>query len=249
MKLNQRQQNILQLLNRQGKVSVAELAEKTAVSVVTIRHDLTLLEQENYLKREHGFAVLLDIDNVDDRLRVNFTQKQALAQLAATLIEPGDTIFIEGGSSNALLARVLARQSDLTIITANLYIASLLKNSPVEVILLGGLLQSKSENVVGPLTKQLIKQIHFNKAFIGIDGFHAEYGFTGRDMMRAEVIDTVLEKNAENIIISESSKFGKIYPYSLQAAGFIKKIVTDNKITPEQEAQFKRLHIEMLKLD
>lgn len=247
MKIKKRHQTILQLLNEQGKISVTELSEKTQVSVVTIRQDLTLLEQQNYLKREHGFAVLLDIDNVSDRLRLNFLLKQQLAQLAATLVIPGDTIFIEGGSSNALLARVLSQQTDVTIITTSLYIAELLKEAKVDVIILGGLLQAKSENVVGSLTKQCIRQVHFNKAFIGIDGFHPEYGFTGRDMMRAEVINTVLEKNVENIIIADSSKFDQIYPYTVSPIQAINKIVTDEKITQIQQQQFKQLGIEVIK--
>lgn len=234
---------ILQLVNEKGKISVAELSEKTNVSVVTIRHDLNMLEAENYLKREHGFAVLLDVDRVDDRMRLNFTAKQALAKAALTLVNAGDTLFVEGGSANAFFARELVKLSDITVITPNLYIAEILKNSHVDVLLLGGFVQSKSENLIGPITRDNIRNINFNKAFIGFDGFHADYGFTGRDMMRAEVINAVLEKQIETIMMSDSSKIGTIHPYSLKPIGAIKCLVTDKNITKLHRQQIEALGI------
>lgn len=233
--MNERQKLILELLNKQGRISVAKLAKKTAVSEVTIRNDLTLLENQGYLKRVHGSAVTLDSDNVNDRMLVNFPVKQKLAQCAASLVQSGDTIFIEGGSANAILARELAKQSNITIITVSFYIASLLKEALCDVVLLGGLLQKKSESVVGPLTRSCIQQIHFNKAFVGIDGFQPESGFTGRDMMRTEIINAVLSKGGENIVISDSSKFGQIHLYGLEPQTAISRIITDDGLPAEYE--------------
>ena len=82
-------------------------------------------------------------------------------------------------------------------------------------ILLGGIYQKRSESMVGPLTRQFIQQVHFSKAFIGIDGWQAETGFTGRDMMRADVVNAVLEKGCEAIVLSDSSKFNVVHPYPL----------------------------------
>ncbi len=82
-------------------------------------------------------------------------------------------------------------------------------------ILLGGIYQKRSESMVGPLTRQFIQQVHFSKAFIGIDGWQAETGFTGRDMMRADVVNAVLEKHCEAIILSDSSKFSAVHPIRL----------------------------------
>ncbi|MCL7707411.1 DeoR family transcriptional regulator, partial [Enterobacter kobei] len=116
------------------------------------------------------------------------------------LVNPGEPVFIENCSSNALLARTLAEQKDVTIITVSSYIAHLLKETRCEVILLGGIYQKKSESMVGPLTRQYVQQVHFSKAFIGIDGWQPETGFTGRDMMRTDVVNAVLEKECEAIV-------------------------------------------------
>lgn len=246
--MNERQKLILELLNSKGRISVTKLAQRTGVSEVTIRNDLTFLENQGYLKRVHGSAVTLDSDNVNDRMLLNFPMKQKLAQYAASLVKSGDTVFIEGGSANAILARELADQSNITIITVSFYIASLLKDASCEVVLLGGLLQKKSESVVGPLTRSCIQQIHFNKAFVGVDGFHSESGFTGRDMMRTEIINTVLSKGAENIIISDSSKFGQIHLYSLEPQSSITRLITDDQLADEYERVLNDMNITVNKV-
>lgn len=105
--MNSRQQTILQMVIDQGQVSVTDLAKATGVSEVTIRQDLNTLEKLSYLRRAHGFAVSLDSDDVETRMMSNYTLKRELAEFAASLVQPGETIFIENGSSNALLARTL----------------------------------------------------------------------------------------------------------------------------------------------
>ena len=167
--MNSRQQLILQMVIDQGRVSVVDLAKTTGVSEVTIRQDLNLLEKQSYLRRAHGYAVPLDSDDVETRMMNNYALKRELAEFAASLVNNGETVFIENGSSNALLARTLADQKNITIITVSSYIAHLLKETHCEVILLGGIYQKKSESMVGPLTRQYVQQVHFSKAFIGID--------------------------------------------------------------------------------
>ena len=238
--MNLRQQTILQLVNDRRRISVNELARASGVSEVTIRQDLNLLEKRSYLKRVHGSAVALESDDVDARMMSNFTLKQRLAQYAAAQVNDGETIFIESGSANALLARYIAERKRITLITVSHYIANLLKETDCDVIVLGGMYQKKSETVVGPLTRLCIQQVHFNKAFIGIDGFQAETGFTGRDMMRADVVSAVLAKGVENIVLTDSSKFGQIQPNPLAQPGQISRVITDSRLALEYQHQLKR---------
>ncbi|HBR6996132.1 TPA: DeoR/GlpR transcriptional regulator [Klebsiella aerogenes] len=228
--MNARQQSILQMVIDKGRMSVADLARMTGVSEVTIRQDLNSLEKQSYLRRTHGFAVPLDSEDVETRMMTNFAIKRELAARAASLVAAGETVFIENGSSNALLARTLAERGDITIITVSSYIAHLLKEMPGEVILLGGIYQKRSESMVGPLTRQCIQQVHFSKAFIGVDGWQSETGFTGRDMMRADVVNAVLEKQCEAIVLSDSSKFSVVHPYPLGPVARFNRIITDNNL-------------------
>lgn len=237
--MNKRHQIILELINNKKKISVNELSELTKVSLVTIRNDLSILEQQNYVKRTHGFAEILDRDFMSERMDVNFSLKQKLAKYSLSLINEGDSVFIEGGSTNSLLARELLNfKGEIVVITVCTYIATLLRDAPFDVILFGGLLQAKSESVIGPLTRTCINQTHFNKTFLGIDGYSPDFGFTGRDMMRAEVINAVLNKGAENFVISDSSKFGLVYPYTIDSDK-IKQVITDSDINSNMEKSLK----------
>ncbi len=238
--MNSRQQIILQMVIDKGRVSVVELAKTTGVSEVTIRQDLNLLEKQSYLRRAHGYAVPIDSEDVETRMMNNFALKRELANFAASLVNNGETVFIENGSSNALLARTLAEQKDVTIVTVSSYIAHLLKETPCEVVLLGGIYQKKSESMVGPLTRQFVQQVHFSKAFIGIDGWQAETGFTGRDMMRSDVVNAVLEKGCEAIVLSDSSKFGAVHPYTMGPVSRFSRVITDNRLSETDHAQLQR---------
>lgn len=246
--MHKRHQKILELINNRQKISVNELSKLTNVSVVTIRNDLSYLEEQNFIKRTHGFAEILDRDVMSERIQLNFSLKQRLAKYALNFIEDGDSIFIEGGSTNALLARELLNfEGEIVVITVCTYIAQLLKEAKFDVILLGGLLQAKSDSVIGPLTRMCITQTHFNKAFLGIDGYHPEMGFTGRDMMRAEVINCVLDKGAQNYVITDSSKFGSVFAYTI-AIDKIKHIITDNDLDINFENDIMKKSINVYKL-
>ncbi|MEW7314899.1 DNA-binding transcriptional regulator YciT [Buttiauxella gaviniae] len=243
--MNSRQQIILQMVIDQGRMSVTDLAKKTGVSEVTIRQDLNLLEKKSYLKRAHGYAVPLDSEDVETRMMNNYSLKRHLADFAATLVNDGETIFIENGSCNALLARALAEQKKITLITVSSYIAHLLKDTDCEVVLLGGIYQKKSESMVGPLTRQFIQQVHFSKAFIGIDGFLPETGFTSRDMMRADVVNTVLEKGSETIVLTDSTKFGAMHPYTLGPISSINRVITDDGLSDNASQQLQESGVQL----
>jgi len=245
--MHPRHSEIIHLVNQHKRVLVAELAVHTGVSEVTIRQDLTQLEKQGYLKRVHGGATALQSDDVGDRMQIRFDIKQKLAQRAADLVVSGETVLIEGGSTNALLARLLADRGDVTLITPSAYIAHMLRDSSAELILLGGVYQHQGESLVGPLTRLCIEHTHFSTAFIGIDGFHRDTGFTSRNMMRADVVRAILNKNQRNIILTDSSKFGQIYPTSLEPLDKISVVVT-NSGAPEEDLRWLTQHGMLLEL-
>lgn len=244
--MNSRQNEILQIVNKRKRVQVTDLSDLVGVSGVTIRQDLNFLEQQGYLKRVHGAAMALQSDDVNARLEVRFDIKQQLANKAADLVAPNETVLIEGGSANALLARTLADRGDVTIITPSAYIAHLIRNSSANIILLGGVYQHQGESLVGPLTKLCIQNIHFSTAFLGIDGYHQDTGFTSRDMMRAEIAETIIGKNRRNIVLTDSSKFGQIYPSSIGKTSEISILLTDDSAPTEDIETLKNQGVEVL---
>lgn len=244
--LNKRQTKILELLGHSDEISVSELAKKLKVSSVTIRHDLNLLENEGLLKRIHGGAVLKDADNIDNRLGINYDKKLRIARKVATLVNDGETILIESGSTNSLLARELINKN-VTIITTNIYIArQFRKEKEADVIILGGLYQHESESLVGKITKNCIDQIHFDKAFIGIDGYTPETGFTLRDLFRAEISAYIIRKSQEVFIVSDSSKFGKTGLTNICSACDIQHIATDDELDKSYIKEFRDAGIDII---
>lgn len=185
--MNERQKSILRILGQDGELTVSELAERFEVSGVTIRQDLDDLQDQGLLRRIHGGAVLNNEEDILRRMGINYETKLAIAQKAASYVASGDTIFIEAGSTNALLARQLADRSGIRIVTNNVFIARTLKDSVVDVALVGGVYQHDSECVVGTLAMAGLETLNFSKMFIGVDGFTEEHGFTCADMMRADV--------------------------------------------------------------
>ncbi|MFM2483991.1 DeoR family transcriptional regulator [Celerinatantimonas yamalensis] len=236
--MNARRSEIIQIVNQRYRVSVTELAQHTGVSEVTIRQDLNYLEQLGYIKRIHGAAVAVDNDDIAAQMEVRFGTKQKLAERAAALVEPGETVMIEGGSTNALLARVLAERGDITLVTSSAYVAHLLRNTNADIILLGGVYQHQGESLVGSLTRYCIEKVHFSTAFIGIDGFHQDTGFTSRDMMRADVVEAILAKQKRNIILTDASKFGLIFPTTLGGSIDAFDMLVTGKDAPESDIHY-----------
>ncbi|GAM68614.1 transcriptional regulatory protein yciT [Vibrio sp. JCM 19236] len=97
--------------------------------------------------------------------------------------------------------------------------------------------QHQGESLVGPLTKLCIENIHFSTAFLGVDGFHQDTGFTSRDMMRADIAETILAKKRRNIVLTDSSKFGQIYPSTIGSISQISLLLTDES-APKEDLEF-----------
>jgi len=244
--LNDRQKKILKLFDSDSQASVKKLAEELGVSTVTIRQDLNFLESEGLLKRVHGGAVMKDADDIESRLGVNYEKKLRIARKVATFIKGGDTILIESGSTNALLARELA-DKDVTIITTNVYIArQFRKGGQARVILAGGVYQQGSESLVGKITKEFTDRINFDKAFIGVDGYTSAAGFTSRDLFRAEVSGHIISRCGDVFIVTDSSKFGKTELTNICYLRDIQHIATDDDLDSEYAAEFKKAGIDLI---
>lgn len=236
--MNRRQRRIIDCLNTGNMTSVRDLARLLDVSAVTVRQDLTHLENEGFLRRVHGGAVLQSADDISKRLVVNYENKQRIARAAAGFVREGESILIESGSTNAILVKELGKREGVTIITSNVFIArQLKKNMHASIILLGGLYQHESESLVGSLAKLCLDNVNFSKAFIGVDGFTIESGFTSTDMMRAEISAHIVRKGAEVFVVTDSSKFGRVHLTNLFHPRDIRHVITDAGI-PEKEKSF-----------
>ena len=233
--MNKRHAELLELVNVSGRIEVTSLSEKLNVSQVTIRKDLVLLEEKGLLKREHGFAVMISSDDINNRLAFNYDVKHKIAVLAANIVENGETVMIESGSCCALLAQELAtNKRDVTIITNSAFIASYIRECPyAKVVLLGGDYQTESQVVVGPVTRKCIESFYVDKLFLGTDGFTQKMGFTGKNLMRTETVRAMAENANKVIVLTESTKFSKQGVVSQFKTKEVAVLVTDSKIPEE----------------
>ena len=237
--MQMRQSTILNMLSRKKRLTVTELAEILDVSEVTVRKDLSQLEDRGLLRREHGYATIVNTDDVMNRLSFNYDVKRKIAQKALTSVRDGETIMIESGSCCALLAEeIVSNKRDITIITNSVFIATFLRHKVgARIILLGGEYQNESQVMIGPLVKICAVNFHVDKFFIGTDGFN-EVGAMSGDLMRAEAVRNMAVSANKTIILTESKKFVQIGVVPLLPYEQINTIYTDGEI---EESTIKKL--------
>ena len=203
--------DILRIVNEKQKVEVTELAEALSVSGVTIRKDLDAMEEKGLLRREHGYACAVSSDDINNRLAYNYEVKARIARAAAEIVEDGETVMIESGSSCAMLAEILANERrDVNIITNSAFIADYVRHIGTNgITLLGGDYQRESQVMIGPLVRICAREFFVDKLFMGTDGFIPQVGFTCSDLSRAEAMRNLAESARKVMILTDSTKFSQ----------------------------------------
>ncbi|MDR0284349.1 MAG: DeoR/GlpR family DNA-binding transcription regulator [Propionibacteriaceae bacterium] len=227
--MGDRRSAILEYVIERERVDVGDLADRFAVSQVTIRKDLDHLERQGLVHREHGFAVAMAPDDLRSRLAYHHDQKRRIAAAAAGLVTSGDTVMIESGSCCALLAAELAAtKRGVTIVTNSAFIADYVRASAgTAVVLLGGDYQAESQVTVGPLAEQCLAGFHVGQLFAGIDGYTPQTGFTARNHLRAAVVKAMAGRADRVILLTESAKFSRQGAVPLLDAAAVDQVVTD----------------------
>ena len=230
-KMQIRYDKILNIVSKAKIISVVELSKALNVSEVTIRKDLSHLESRGLLKREHGYATMINTDDVMNRLSFNYELKRRIAQKALEIIRDGETLMIESGSCCAILAEEIAKnRRDITIIANSAFIANFIRSKiGAHLILLGGEFQNESQVMVGPLIKITVDNFHVDKFFIGTDGFNTQGAMSG-DLMRAEAVRNMSQNANQTIILTESKKFSQSGTVMLLPYEKIVSIYTDDQI-------------------
>ena len=235
MTLKERHTALLEYLTEHGKTEVATLADYLNTSKVTIRKDLDTLSERGIIKRERGYALLKDPDDINYRMAFHYDNKQRIAHAAASLVQDGETLIIESGSTCALFAEELAKhKQNITIITNSVYLADYVADyNTVEIILLGGTLQPKGRSLVGPLTKQAIQNFHVDKIFAGTDGFSRDFGFTGEDLIRTDTLREMIKSATHTYILADSTKFRQAGAVAYLRCPDVNQLITDSGILDE----------------
>ncbi|RIW14223.1 transcriptional repressor AgaR [Vibrio harveyi] len=231
----ERRQQIMAHICRHGSGKVDDFVEHYNVSAVTIRHDLNLLEKEGCVFRCYGGATLNPNFAFDQPLyrkdQLNRSAKQAIAQAAASLIQDGEAIILDSGTTIGLMPQYLVNKQQLVVMTNALNTAyQLSKMENVELHVVGGSLRRASCSLIGNHGEQQIRSYLFDKLFLGVDGFDLLAGVTTPDNQEAQVNRAMCEVARQVIAVTDSSKFGRKSFCMIRAASQIDVLVTDRNI-------------------
>jgi len=247
MLLDQRRQSILQEIEKEGFVSLQVLVERVGVSESTIRRDLEYLDRIGQIRRTRGGASYVgeSLTGFEERGTFALAEKQAVARVAASLIQPGEPVLLDGGTTTLEVARQLIGRS-LQVVTNSLPISSLLLNQPqIELIQIGGYLYPKTGVALGPLAIAALSQLHVRRLFMSVGGI-SEAGLFNSNSLLVETERAMLDAAEEIVVVTDSSKIGHSALAHLCPLNRVHRLVVDSGIPPKWREIFENAGIEVL---
>lgn len=227
----ERHKRILDLVRAGNPVKVIELSEMLDVSESTIRRDLQDLEQAGLLQRTHGGAVSSQLGlelSFGDREVQLLEEKRSMADVAASLVEDGETVLLDAGTTTLEIAKAL-RNKKITVATNSMEIVHVfMEGSEVNVIVLGGALRKNIHSLVGPITDVTLKKLYFDKVFLAANAVDIEFGATTQNMIEAQTKATMVTVGREIYLVADHSKFGKRCFAKICGLEEITGLITDN---------------------
>ena len=208
---SERKKLILEELSKYKIVSLEKLVGLLDTSESTVRRDLDELESENKLRRVHGGAELphslQEEETIQEKSVKNLQEKKLIAQKAASLIKEKDVIFVDAGSTTAFLIKELERK-DITVVTNSIHHAAQLVDKQIPTVIIGGGVKMTTDASIGGVALNQINQLHFDRAFIGMNGVDEGY-YTTPDMEEGAVKRAILENAKQTYVLADSSKIGQ----------------------------------------
>ena len=249
----ERQNRILDLLREKGSVRVASLSEEFDVSEITIRRDLDNLEQRNLLERTHGGAVRSRHLRVEplytEKYREQFEAKKRIGRAAAALVDPGEAIFVNSGSTTLQIFQHLGGRG-VRVTTSNAGAITECQDLDVDLVLTGGAYRGQSHSFVGPIALHSLQQVCASKTFIGVDGISLRYGLTTPSLEEAEVARAMMDyTHGDVIIVADHTKAGRVADSITAPLDKVDVIVTDAAFDPDYRQQLEKQGIRVIIAD
>jgi DeoR/GlpR family transcriptional regulator of sugar metabolism len=247
----ERQQQILEAVQSNRQVTVAELSHQFGVSEVTIRRDLRELADQGVLRRAHGGAVAAAPASPEAPVIRRMIQaescKECIGRAAAALVSDGESVLIGSGSTTTYVARHLVDRKDLTVVTNALTVAIELASAQrVTVVVTGGVMRESELSLIGHIAEQSLREVRVDKVIIGIPAISLEKGLTNDYLPEVMTDRTIIEMAHDLILVADHTKFGKVASAYLAPVERITTLVTDAKADPEMLARLERMGIQII---
>ncbi|MEH7110269.1 DeoR/GlpR family DNA-binding transcription regulator [Bacillus sp. JJ1764] len=235
----ERHQIILQLLKDRNTVKIQDIMELTNSSESTIRRDLSQLEDQKFLKRIHGGASRLQgklqEPSMIEKSSKNLHEKRLIAQYAASLVEEGDCIYLDAGSTIFEMVEFLPSKNIVVVTNGLMHVAPLLIKG-IPTYLIGGFVKPITNAFIGRGALESLDLYRFDKCFMGVNGIHPQFGFTTPDQEEAMVKQKAISLSRESYVLADNTKFAEI-SFAKIAEIHEASIIT-NELEPETENQY-----------
>ena len=251
----ERRRRIMDMIQARGGASVEELAQSLAVSTSTVRRDLVWLANRNLISRTWGGGVTQDalaVRRTTDlslgrRERENPAQKAAIARVAASLVNDGEAVVIDAGSTTELMVPHLLTRQQLTVITTSLRLAWDLGGQPnIELIVAGGHVQQRAGSLVGLLAEQALSQLYVDTAFLGARGLSPQEGLTNPVLEELPVKRLMLKIARRSVALVDSAKWGRVFMGLIAPVSSFNVIVTDAGVPEAMRREVELLGTEVI---
>jgi DeoR family transcriptional regulator of aga operon len=251
MLIDERRQHVMSLIQRDGRVLVSELSDTLGISRITIRKDLDYLESKGLVQRTHGGALapqgsaMLD-PSLKEKEHHQLKEKQRIAAAAVKLVKEGQCVLLDSGTTTTAIARSLREFSRLTVITNAVNIAAELAGTDFDVILTGGSLRKNSFSLVGPLAEDVLREMHADILFLGVDGFDSKVGLTTPNVLESRVNRAMVNAAKKVVAVCDSTKFSRRSLALIVVPSAIHTVITDDQIADEDAEALKSAGIEVI---
>ncbi|OFY61902.1 MAG: alkaline phosphatase [Bacteroidetes bacterium RBG_13_42_15] len=246
-----RREKILEMIQEDGHVKVADLSRIFKVSEVTVRQDLEKLESEGMIMRDHGGAFLKSITSQVRSFalqqRDNMDKKMLIGKKAADFVLNGDTIILDSGTTITELAKNLMTRKELTVVTNALNIAMMLGGEPsINVIMTGGEFKAPTLSLTGQKAAAFFNDLHVDKLFLATAGISLKSGLTYPSISDLVVKKAMIDAADRVYLLADSTKIGKSSLASLGALSLVDYLITDNGLQDKHRQLFDEHDIEYI---
>ena len=253
MLIEERRRAIVEALRLDGRVLVPELAKRFRTSQVTIRKDLEALHATGAIHRTHGGALparegALEDPTLREKEKLHRAEKIQIAAAAAQMVEEGQVVILDSGTTTTAIARALRQHRNLTIVTNAVNIAAELTGSSLDVILTGGTLRKNSFSLVGPIAEETLRRLNADILFLGVDGFDVHYGLSTPNLLEAKVNRTMMDVARIVVAVCDSSKFGRRSLSLISPPSVIHRIITDDLAPKNDIDHLRKTGIEIIQV-
>jgi DeoR family transcriptional regulator of aga operon len=237
----ERRTKILELLEKHGQVAVIDLSRRFKTSEVTIRNDLKDLH-------ERGLARPVSMDpSLKIKAEMHADDKRRIGAAAAALVNDGDSIILDSGTTTQQIARQIKTKKDLKVITNGLNIAmELFGAKDIQLIFLGGVIRQNSLSAVGHFAEDILAQLSADKLFLAVDACDIEFGLSTPNVEESQVNQAMARIAKEKILVADSSKFGKRSLSRIVPLSDIDIIITDRALPQETQTELRARELKLV---